>query len=170
MNKLYGIYYKGLIGNDKDGIHYIDTDFFNKKAYKTEIQSFLNDKTIFFHKYRIYNNKIFKDVKQLFLHRIITGDFTIDSTFQFDFLGQYLGFVANSVYYQDTLYLYRDKIFDLNELEELHNIFSKYKEEKDYIIYETMLFKNIKIANETIEKIKEYENATDNYYISEYNL
>jgi hypothetical protein len=169
MKKLYRVYYKGE-HYYYDGVSYIDSNSFNNEVLKknnfteTDMQTFLKKKSLSFYCYVIWNEEIFKDIKKEFFYKIIMGDFQIDTS------GLCLAFTTSDNYYPDTFSLYRDNIFNLEEIKKLHNIFSKYKKDKDYIATEKLFFKYRKSANEIIEKLNNYNPKSNNYCIYEYNV
>jgi hypothetical protein len=160
---MYRIYCNSLF-------YYIDSDFFDDKFLsknnitQTYIQSFLKKNSKTFYRYKVYNEQIFEDIKKEFFHRIIMGDFKITS------FSERSIFFAKEVYYKDSFSLYRDKIFNLNEIKKLHNIFSKYTEDYDYDFEEELFFTTRKSANDIIKKLKNYYSRWTDYSIIEHNI
>lgn len=164
---LYRICYRDF-SQRRSYVNYVNSNFLNNSELlkknnltKPEIQSFLDKKNIyFFYNYDILNEKIFSDVKKLFLHRILAGDFLIQP---FEPKTK-LCFITKDYQYPNTFLLYKHKILNLTEIKKLHSIFSNYKEGKDYYKYEYLLFKNHNFANKVMERIKNYPHQGVYYY------
>jgi hypothetical protein len=172
MKTLYRIFFYDVDTDKSNGLHFVnskhlnDENFFNKsnleKSYIEDIMSKKN--AISFYHYTILNKEIYKDIKKLFFHKIIMGEITIpmfDSSFSI---------IKNSFCYNSTFSLYRDKIFNLKELEELHKIFSKYEKNKDYIIFEELYFKKYRFAVNLARKIEESSNYVFRMNVCDYKI
>jgi hypothetical protein len=172
MTPLYKICYNDCKSSEKlETVFQVDTKYLNNKELlrknnlkESDIQSLLDKKNImFFYRYAIFNEELFKEVKKFLFYRTITGEVKAV------LIKNRLYFTHNEKVFlnSSTAYLYENKFLTLREIKKFHDIFSNYVEEKDYATAECLYFKKYKYAKDVVTKIINYpySNSNNYYYI-----